>query len=502
MDNDSTLPQGTDQAETENQPETENQAGTENNIDTALDTMLERLDINRSYTKIEEDHMRAWLYLMPPDPGDAKYNKQEIKDYLKRSGIVFGYHESNIAAMANKGVYCREIVVAEGRLPDEGQDGYFEYTFEAEVKGPQILEDGTVDYTAANKLVNVRAGDKLATYRPARQGTDGSDIMGNLMKAAVVKELPILRGNGIRRDTDDTYYAEKEGKVELRDGKLDIKSTHEIYGDVDLTIGKVEFFGDIIINGNVLSGVVVRAGRNIEIRGSVEAASLFAGGDIILQRGIQGQQRAKASARGSIFAKFIEQTVVTAGADVVADSIMNSRIVAEGTVRLSGKRGVIVGGYTHGLLGIDTVSVGNDAETRTVIHAGCEADMFDKIAELKKREVQVRRTLDELRETLEDINKKSAVYGEKVQQTMDSSVQKTIYQEKELREELAILISDQQDIQAYIQRGKGAQIRIDGNIFRGTVICVAQLQMPIEKNTSFMNYIAQGGAIVGSVIVH
>ncbi len=491
MDNDGMLPQGTDPATTESIMDK-----------ASSDTMLPRLDINRSYAKIEEDSMRAWLYLMPPESGDIKYSKQEIKDYLKRSGIVFGYHESNISAMANKGVYCREIVVAEGRQPEEGEDGYFEYTFDAEVKGPQIMEDGTVDYTAVNKIVNVRVGDKLATYRPARQGFDGSDILGNLIKVAVAKELPILRGAGIsRRDTEDIYYAEKEGKVELRDGKLDIKSTHEIFGDVDLTIGKVEFFGDIVINGNVLSGVLVRAGRNIEIRGSVEAASLFAGGDIIMQRGIQGQQRAKVSARGSVFAKFIEQTIVTAGVDVVADSIMNSRIVAEGMVKLSGKRGIIVGGYTHGLLGIDTVTVGNDAETRTVVHAGCEADMFDKGMELKKREVQVRRNIDELRETLEEIEKKTAIYGDKVQ-TMDSSALRAKNQEKELREELSILVSDQQDIQAYIQRGKGAQIRIDGNIYRGTVICVAQLQMPIEKNTSFMNYIAQGGAIVGSVIVH
>lgn len=485
-------------------PEAADLTATENNTDTdSLNTMLPRLDINRSYIRIEEDTMRAWLYLMPPEPEEGKYIKQEIKDYLIRNGIIFGYHESNIAAMAHKGIYCREIVVAEGLLPEDGKDGYFEYTFEAEVKGPQILEDGTVDYTAVNKLINVHVGDKLATYRPARQGTDGSDIMGNVLKAAVAKELPMLRGVGIsKRDSEDTYFAEKEGKVELRDGKLDIKSTHEIFGDVDLTIGKIEFFGDVVINGNVESGVLIRAGRNIEIRGSVEAASLFAGGDIILQRGIQGQQRAKASARGSVFAKFIEQTIVTAGADVVADSIMSSRVVAEGTVRLSGKRGVIVGGYTHGLLGIDAVNVGNEAETRTVVHAGCEEDIFNKGIELKKREVQVRRSLDEMKETIEDIKKKATIYGERVQQTMDTSANRILHQEKELREELAILVSDQQDIQAYIQKGKGAQIRIDGNIYRGTVICVAQLQMPIEKNTSFMNYTAQGGAIVSNVIVH
>jgi hypothetical protein len=53
-----------------------------------------------------------------------------------------------------------------------------------------------------------------------------------------------------------------------------------------------------------------------------------------------------------------------------------------------------------------------------------------------------------------------------------------------------------------MQKGKGSQIKVDGNIYRGTVICIAQLQMPMEKSTSYMNYTAQGGMIVGNVIIH
>jgi uncharacterized protein (DUF342 family) len=234
----------------------------------------------------------------------------------------------------------------------------------------------------------------------------------------------------------------------------------------------------------------------------VEAASLFAGGDIILQRGIQGQQRARASARGSVFAKFIEQTIVTAGADVVADSIMNSRVTAEGKVTLSGKRGMLVGGYTHGLIGINAVTLGNDAETRTVVHAGCEADIIDKGINLKKREVQIRRALEELTEELTELTQKASLYGDKMQKMLDVTAAKIYPQEKELKEELAVLQDEQKEIQALIMRGKGANIRVDGNIYRGTVVCIAQLQMPIENATSFMNYTAQGGMIVSTIIVH
>ncbi len=469
-----------------------------------FDPLQLRLELNQSYIKIAEDKMTAWLSLVTPEVDQGEYTKAEIKDYLRRGEVIIGFHESNISAMIKKQVYFREIKIAEGRPPIAGKDGYFEYTFDATAeKTPKILEDGTADYTAVNQIVNVHIGDKLAKYYPAKPGKDGMDVLGNIIPARPVRDLPPLRGAAIsKRDTEDTYFAEKEGKVELRDGKLDIQSTHEIYGDVDQTIGKIEFFGDVVINGNVESGVIIRAGRNIEIRGSVEAASLFAGGDIILQRGIQGQQRAKASARGSVFAKFIEQTIVTAGGNVFADSIMNSRVQAEEKVVLSGKRGTLVGGYTHALQGIEAVAVGNEAETRTVVHAGYDADIYYKGINLKKAETQAKRKLEELQEEVEALKKKAVTLGDKYLSVIGAPMAKLKQQEKEVIEELNALIEEQQDIFTQMQKGKGAQIRVDGNIYRGSVICIAQLQMPIENNTCYMNYTTQGGMIVGNVIVH
>ncbi|MCL2051661.1 MAG: FapA family protein [Lachnospiraceae bacterium] len=466
------------------------------------DALLSRLATNKSYVRIEPDNMKAFLFLMPPNADEEPYTIEEIEDFLCGHGIIFGYNLSNIRAMCKKGIFEREIIVANGELPEEGTEGSYELHFAPQRKAPEIKEDGTVDYASVNKLVNVRVGDKIVTYHPAVQGTDGSDILGNPLKAAAVKDLPLLRGTHIsRRNTEDTYFAEREGKIQLQDGKIDIQNVHEVYGDVDLTTGKIEFFGDVIINGNVETGVTIRAGRNIEVRGSVEAASLFAGGNIILQRGIQGQQKGRVSARGQVYAKFIEQTIINAGGDVFADSIMNSRINTDGSLNLSGKRGMLIGGYTHALLGIKSTSIGNDVETRTIVHVGCEAEVIEKGISLKKREVQVRSMLDELTEEIEDLKKKAAIYGDKQQQMLEVTAAKIFPQTKALKEELAVLLDDQKEIQALILKGKGASIKVDGNIYRGTVICISQLQMPIEKNTMFMEYVIQGGLIVANLII-
>ena len=466
------------------------------------DALLSRLATNSSYVRVEPDNMKAWLFLMPPKSDEEPYVIAELEEFLQSHNIVFGYHKSNLKGMCKKGIYQREILVANGQLPENGVEGHYELHFAPAKSTPEIKEDGSVDYSSVNQLINVRVGDKLATYHQATQGTDGSDVLGNVLSAHVAKDLVPLRGLHIsRRETEEIYYAEREGKIQIEDGKIDIQNVHEVFGDVDLNISKIEFFGDVIINGNVESGVTIRAGRNIEVRGSVEAASLFAGGNIILQRGIQGQQKGRVSARGQVFAKFIEQTIINAGGDVFADSIMNSRISTEGKVNLSGKRGMLVGGYTHALLGISTSSIGNDAETRTVVHVGCEAEIIEKGVSLKKREVQVRHMLQEMTEELEELEKKSEIYGDKQQKMMEVTASKILPQKKALKEELAVLIGDQKEIQAQILRGKGANIRVDGNIYRGTVVCIAQLQMPIENKTMFMDYTIQGGLIVGTVIV-
>ncbi len=406
-------------------------------------------------------------------PGTAAGGEQALYAggnciFLAGKGVMAGFLESNISAIAKKRVYEREILIARGLAPMEGKDGYYDFFFTTEISHkPVIRADGTVDYSSLSQISNVHEGDKIACYHPGIPSVDGFTVRGTELKARQIKEKPQLRGAVVRDEKNpNIYYASKEGRIELADGKIDIQRVLEIHGDVDHILGKVEFFGDIIITGNVESGVVVRAGRNIEVRGSVEAATLYAGGNVCLHRGIHGQQRAKISARGSVTAGFIEHSIINAGDDIMADYIISSRISAEGQVIVTGRRGMLAGGYTHAVQGIDAVTVGNEAEIRTIIHVGCEAEAYYK-------ELSVRKQL-----------------------TQASIGTNTSEQElQELREEL-------EDLQEYIGKGRKAQIKIDGNIYRGTVVGIMHLEMPIERNTCYMKYGIQGNMIEGNVIIH
>lgn len=463
-----------------------------------------KIEENGSYVKISEDDMCAWLYLMPPGAGKESYSMEELTGFLQKNGVMEGYHHSNLAAMIKKRVYEREIVVAQGQAAIEGNDGYFEYKFDPEqYKTPKVLANGRVDYTNMSTLQNVHKGDVVAIYHHAKLGQDGYDIKGRPLQAKKVKEIPPLKGQAVYTEEDpDVYLALKDGKIEFKNGRIDIQTLHEINGDVTLITGKIEFFGDIAIHGNVEAGVVIRAGRNIEIKGTVEAVNLFAGGDIILSRGIQGAQRAKISARGNIYADFIEHTVVMAGGNVQANTILNSRISADGTVLLTGKKGAIIGGYTHAMMGINATEIGNDVEVRTVVHAGCEKEIYLKLQNAKSRESALANEMKEISEQVLDIVRKKKAAGANYPSILEKKSKELENRLIELKAEMEEIRQELQRMEALVAKGQGAQIVVSGNIYRGTVVSLAQAQMPVERSTCFMKYFQQRGMIESSVIAY
>lgn len=452
-----------------------------------------------TFLRVEEDEMTAWLYLAPPDQGQ-EYTKDELMTYLRRKGVTQGYHSSNLSAMIKKRVYDREILVAQGREPQEGQEGWFEYLFSPEeYRAPRIREDGSVDYASMNALQNVRKGEKVAVYHYAVQGVNGYTVTGTELKAKAVRDLPPMHGKGIQRE-NEAYYAQSDGKIEVKDGKIDIQNVHQISGDVDAIIGKVEFFGDVIISGNVESGVVIRAGRNIEVHGTMGGAVLFAGGDVILTRGIQGG--GKISARGNVFADFIENTTVESGGTVQANSILNSTVMAKEKVITTGKRGAIIGGYTHGLKGIEAISAGNDVEIKTILHCGYEAQTYEKLLEVHRQEEEIREKLQKLVEAMTEALQTKKAGRTAGGMTAESKLSEWNRLKDEYFKQLDKCRQEQEKLEEVIAQGKGASIRIDGNLYRNVVIGIHADQMLVERSTCYMKYAADQGVIEGTVIVH
>ena len=308
-----------------------------------------------------------------------------------------------------------------------------------------------------------------------------------------------MRGKGITRE-NGVYYALNDGKIEVKDGKIDIQNVHEIIGDVDAITGKIEFFGDVIINGNVDGGVTIRAGRNIEIHGTTGGASLFAGGDVLLSRGIQGG--GKIAARGNVFAEFIENTTVEAGGIVQSNVILNSKVSAKDKVITSGKKGAIIGGQVHALKSIEAMTAGNDVEVKTILHCGYQPESFEMLLEIRRKEAEIQARLSKLVETMTEALREKRKRGGNGAAATETSLSQWNHLKDEYFAELDRIGKQREELEASMEQGRESYIKVDGNLYRNVVISINAEQMIMDRNTCFMKYTADKGIIEGSVIIH
>ena len=145
---------------------------------------------NGAYVRVEDDCMKAWLYLNPPKQGEDYYSRDLIMQFLAEYGVVAGFHTSNIAAIAKKHVYEREILVANGKEAVRGEPGFYEFFFDTgDKRHPLIREDGTVDYSSMSSLSNVEEGQLIARYHHSVKSEDGYDVLGKAIASKPAKDL-------------------------------------------------------------------------------------------------------------------------------------------------------------------------------------------------------------------------------------------------------------------------------------------------------------------------
>ena len=445
---------------------------------------------------VSKDLMNASVLLK--DTGqEHKYSVEAIISELRKNKVVIGYKDEMISRLAKGELYDEEVVVAEGKPIIQGEDGHFDFFFgRNEKRTPFIRENGTVDYSAMGKLENVKAGDVIARYNPSKQGERGYTVTGAELIPKYVKDLQVLRGKNIERNEEtNEYIAKVSGKISYSNGNIEILTVHEINGNVDLITGTIEFYGDIIISGNVEAGVVIRAGRNVTIKGTVSSAKIFAGGDIILQKGIQGGGKGKISARGSVYADFIEYTQVDAFLDVNANSIINSTVNASGQIILKGKRGSLIGGYSHGLKGITISNSGNLSESRTLLHAGFKEEDYETISDLLKEEHQLKIEVANIIGNMTNILQLRKVHPGSFSKQNKDVLFKLNTKKDEIYKRIDQIAKDKEELSKRMAIGQAANITVKGVVHIGTTISIDVARIIITRNESYVRFVCKNNII-------
>lgn len=459
------------------------------------DSDEEEVDVKKITVTVARDKMQATILLAQPDT--ESYTRQEIIEALQKNKVTTGYNEDVIEQLVAGELYEMTVVVAEGTLPVQGKDGYFEFFFPTESrKQPLIRPDGTADYSAMGRMETVQEGDLLAKYHVAEQGEKGITVTGAELMPRLVRDQPVLRGKCIsRNDETNEYFATMSGKISYSNGNIEILMVHEINTDVDMIVGNIDFYGDIVISGNVEAGVTIRSGRNITVEGTVSSAKLFAGGDIILQRGVQGGGKGKISARGNVFADFIEYADVVAGADVCANSIIGSQVDASGHILLDGKRGSVMGGFTHALKGMTVRSSGNLSEVKTVLHAGFKEEDYLKTAELIREEQTLRKSINLIIDQMTQMLQLRKQVPSRFTKKQKAILLELNDRKDEMYSRIDEIASDKQELAMRMSQGRSASIIVRGDVHKGTIISIDATNLVLLETENYVRYICKNDRI-------
>lgn len=430
--------------------------------------------------RVSYDEMEAYMTLVSPQE-DKEYTVSQVMQELADKGITTGINKEKIEQMIENKVYDNEILVAQGTSAQDGIDGSYEYNFDANFDGkPKILPDGSVDYWSVHSIESVLEGQVIAVYTPAVTGVDGVTTKGKPISAKKGRDLLPLKGKGFERKEDNvTYVATIDGKIEMQNDRIVILPIHEMQGNAELSTGNIDFRGDVVIHGNVESGLKIKATGSITIDGIVESCDLEAGKEIILRSGMLGAGKSTVKCKGNITAKFFEFTKIECEGDIRADVLMECDVTCQGKIMVSGSRGKIIGGEVRASKGVDVTTLGNNAEKRTSIYVGAGLEVYSRLRILEKKILATKQSLIKVEDGLKqfDILEKERGVSYANDPRRMSLLRLKI-------KDTAALANDEAELKKLkilADESKGARVSVLKEVYPGVVINIDEMRFTLKN---------------------
>jgi len=451
--------------------------------------------INATVTiSVAPDKMKANAIISPPE-GGRMLTSQEFISRIADSSIAFGTKNDIVEEVCRNPVYNQQILIAEGVLPVNGINGKIEMKFDLHKNvRPTINEDGTVNFRELNLIENVTRGQVLVSSIPPTQGIPGKNVLGVQISALNGKPAVLPRGRNVEISPDGgCLIASIDGLVNYLDGKVSVFSIYEVPVDVDNSTGNINFVGNVVVHGNVLSGFTIEAGGNVEVYGVVEGATIKAGGNIVLRRGMQGLGKGMLIADGDIVARYIEHSNVYARGDIKSEAIMHSNVRCGNKMELSGKKGLLVGGTAKVGREINAKVIGSPMATITEVEVGVDPGkrerykvVKDEIA-LAESDIMKSNQAIEILKKLEKVGKLSP---EKVAILEKSIRTKEFYESKivELHDEIERLDEE-------LEQESNGRILVQVIAYPGTRVAIGTSLLNVRENLQYCSLYRDGADI-------
>lgn len=212
---------------------------------------------------------------------------------------------------------------------------YFDPEFRHEKLGPRFMADGAQTPYYLGYVQNVVAGQVLAELINLDEHPEFTQCDPRYVYSEPV--FPCGPNCSPHPENASRIIATENGYCFYYDGVITVKKLLNIRRDVSFHTGNVLFVGDVVAHGDINPGFAVQ-GRNVLVKGMVEASHITASGDVACERGVKGGDQTVIYSTGNVKLRFCENAKIIAHGNVEIDGdCVHSLLYVGGSLLIKGR---------------------------------------------------------------------------------------------------------------------------------------------------------------------
>lgn len=229
--------------------------------------------------------------------------------------------------------------------------------------------------------------------------------------------------------------------------------------------------------------------------GVVEAANVEAGGSLIVNRGVQGMNKAVIRAGGDITTKFVENATIVCGGSLETDSLLHCNTSAGETITVNGKNGLLVGGTVRAGSIVTAKQIGNTMGTVTNVYVGVDPMLRKRVKELAEQITKANSDKVKLTQVVAALRKKLELDGKLDAQKQDM-LQKSMKNMIMLEQSIKQMTEEYSEGKETLSENVDARIKITDCIYPGTKLSFGDTEYRIKDKNNYCQYAKQGADVV------
>jgi hypothetical protein len=371
-------------------------------------------------------------------------------------------------------------VLVKGAHPVPGRDGWLESLVATREETGTEDATGRLDFRDRGVYPMVVTGQIIGRLHRPTPGEGGIDIYGKTIPAHAGRELKVKLGENVLLQNDGvTFTSKAQGVAVLEQNTLSVTQCLVIQGNVDLNSGNVKVeHGSVKIQGSIQAGFSVSAPEHVLVEGTIESATVYAGGLVEVKGGILMPDGGEIISDGRVIANFAVGARIKARHDVIiANEIQNSVIRTDGKlIALSGK-GTVLGGVILARKGIEVNELGSELGVATTVGIVVEEVEDEKLREERTRVVKAIQKIEASLGT----EPPEAILARTPEAKRPALIELIKHHKALVKRREALSGRIHRLLQRHQQEMQGVTVRVKKFVHPGTMVTFGKIRKKVEK---------------------